>query len=456
MKKSIWSWSLTLLAVLWLSSCKDADEVALGTDCYISNFTLGYVKRTIHSVGSSGQDTTYTISYSGSYYPMTIDQLKGTITNEDSLPTNSLVGAVLATVSSSGTVVYRKADEGEDAWKSYSTSDSIDFTAPLVFRVYSPDYSMTRDYTVTVNVHRQEGEEFSWTRMTGQAAGATAEAVRLMARGGRLCVFCQENGGMRLFVSELSDGRNWTELPVSGGDQADVATLTEWKDMLYVSRTDGVLLKSDDGTDWTVADASRAVRLVAADASGLYAYSDGCLWRSEDGMTWLEEYLDAGPAFLPSRDFASASYTQENGLERIVLVGNRDMGLYPMDGSAMVWSHTRMAGQESRWAYFETAPDNDYPCPRLEGLALARYDDVLLVLGRGALDGASCQPLESLYVSRDNGVTWKEDEVYVLPEELAGQDVPLAVAVDDAYYLWLVAGGQVWRGRLNELGFARP
>ena len=115
-----------------------------------------------------------------------------------------------------------------------------------------------------------------------------------------------------------------------------------------------------------------------------------------------------------------------------------------------------MAGQESRWAYFETAPDNDYPCPRLEGLALARYDDVLLALGRGSLDGASCQPLESLYVSRDNGVTWKEDEVYVLPEELAGQDVPLAVAVDDAYYLWLVAGGQVWRGRLNELGFARP
>lgn len=454
MKKSIWSWPFALLAVLWFSSCKDTDEVVLGTDCYISNFTLGYVKRTIHTVGTSGQDTTYTISYSGSYYPMTIDQVKETITNEDSLPTNSRVEAVLATVSSSGTVVYRKADEGEDAWKSYSTSDSIDFTTPLVFRVYSPDYSMTRDYTVTVNVHRQEGEEFSWTKMTEQAVSTTAEAVKLLARDGRLCLFCQENGGMRLFVSDLSDGRNWTELPVSGCEQVDVTTLTMWKDMLYVSRTDGMLLRSDDAADWTVVNASRAVRVVAADAVSLYAYSDGRLWRSDDGVTWLEENLDAEPTFLPSRDFTSVFYTQENGLERIVLAGNRDMGLYPMDGAAVVWSHTRIAGQVPHWTYFETAPDNDYPCPRLEGLALVRYDDVLLALGRGTLDGISSQTLDCFYVSQDNGVTWKENEVYILPEELAGQNVPLAMAVDDAYYLWVVAGGQVWRGRLNELGFA--
>ena len=120
--------SLAVLSVLLICSCKDDDEVVLSTDCYISSFTLGNVKRQITTVNSAGRDTTYTISYSALYFPMTVNQLDGTIANKDSLPVNSDVKAVLATVESSGTVVYKKVSEGEDAWKAYSTSDSIDFT----------------------------------------------------------------------------------------------------------------------------------------------------------------------------------------------------------------------------------------------------------------------------------------------------------------------------------------
>lgn len=160
MKKSILSLSLAVLSVLLICSCKDDDEVVLSTDCYISSFTLGNVKRQITTVNSAGRDTTYTISYSALYFPMTVNQLDGTIANKDSLPVNSDVKAVLATVESSGTVVYKKVSEGEDAWKAYSTSDSIDFTSPLTFRVYSPDYSASRDYTLQVNVHQQDGEVF--------------------------------------------------------------------------------------------------------------------------------------------------------------------------------------------------------------------------------------------------------------------------------------------------------
>ena len=134
MKKSILSLSLAVLSVLLICSCKDDDEVVLSTDCYISSFTLGNVKRQITTVNSAGRDTTYTISYSALYFPMTVNQLDGTIANKDSLPVNSDVKAVLATVESSGTVVYKKVSEGDDAWKAYSTSDSIDFTSPLTFQ----------------------------------------------------------------------------------------------------------------------------------------------------------------------------------------------------------------------------------------------------------------------------------------------------------------------------------
>ena len=51
--------------------------------------------------------------------------------------------------------------------------------------------------------------------------------------------------------------------------------------------------------------------------------------------------------FLPVQDFAAVSYTQENGLERTLWIGNRSMDDYPSDEAAMVWSHSLAAGQET-------------------------------------------------------------------------------------------------------------
>ena len=186
-----------MLSVLLICSCKDDDEVVLSTDCYISSFTLGNVKRQITTVNSAGRDTTYTISYSALYFPMTVNQLDGTIANKDSLPVNSDVKAVLATVESSGTVVYKKVSEGDDAWKAYSTSDSIDFTSPLTFRVYSPDYSASRDYTLQVNVHQQDGEVFSWEKVAEPAVWSVAEAVKTVVWKGRVWLYSKENGSVR-------------------------------------------------------------------------------------------------------------------------------------------------------------------------------------------------------------------------------------------------------------------
>lgn len=454
MKKSILSLSLAVLSVLLICSCKDDDEVVLSTDCYISSFTLGNVKRQITTVNSAGRDTTYTISYSALYFPMTVNQLDGTIANKDSLPVNSDVKAVLATVESSGTVVYKKVSEGDDAWKAYSTSDSIDFTSPLTFRVYSPDYSASRDYTLQVNVHQQDGEVFSWEKVAEPAVWSAAEAVKTVVWKGRVWLYSKENGSVRVFTTALSDGKDWTEQPVSGCATADVVTLTEFGDALYMSGVDGTLMRSEDGLNWTACTADRSVRLLVADRTHLYALSDGRIYRSADGALWLEEALDETPAFLPVQDFATVSYTQENGLERTLWIGNRSMDDYPSDEAAMVWSHSLAAGQETAvWAYFNAAPDNHYACPRLQSLNLIRYGEVLLALGGKSLDGTAHKAFDNMYVSRDNGVTWKTDGVYVLPGDLEGKDVLMSVAVDAEYRVWLVAGDEVWRGRLNQLGF---
>lgn len=148
------------------------------------------------------------------------------------------------------------------------------------------------------------------------------------------------------------------------------------------------------------------------------------------------------------------AYTQENGVKRVTLAGNRDFDVYPADRTAQIWSRSTSFGVESgRWTYFNIAPDNPYGCPTLDALNLIRYDNVLLALGGKSLNGMLHEPLDGLYVSKDNGLTWKIDGEYLLPEDVKGADGALTAGVGSENYLWLVVGNEVWRGRLNRLGF---
>ena len=74
---------LPIIAILasFLGSCSDEINYTLSNEAIITGFTLGQVKRTMHTTGSDGADSTYTTNYSGSYFPMTIDQLNNKIYN---------------------------------------------------------------------------------------------------------------------------------------------------------------------------------------------------------------------------------------------------------------------------------------------------------------------------------------------------------------------------------------
>lgn len=453
MKKIIWSSLVAVLSVLMICSCKDEDESVLSTDCYISSFSLGNVKRLVTVKDSNGEDSTYYASYSAAYYPMTVNQLEGTVVNSDSLPVKSELKAVLASISSTGTVVYRKSEE-ENNWTSYSSSDSIDFTTPLIFRVYSTDYTVWRDYTVKVNMHQQDGDVFSWKKMAEPGLWTTAEELKACIWQDKIWMFSASDGNVRLFTSALSDGSNWTEEIASGCESADVETLASFNGRLYMSCTDGRLLSSEDAKLWQEVQAERSIRLLTADETNLYGVSDCVIWRSADGLQWTEEALDEEPSLLPEQDWAAVAYTQGNGVERVTLVGNRNLDNYPTDCAARVWSRNNSFGVESgRWIYFNIAPDNPYVCPSLNSLNLIHYNDVLMVLGGKSLDGTSHEALDGLYISKDNGLTWKADGECLLPEDLKGADGALTAVADSEHYLWLVVGDEVWRGRLNKLGF---
>ena len=117
-----------------------------------------------------------------------------------------------------------------------------------------------------------------------------------------------------------------------------------------------------------------------------------------------------------------------------------------------------MFSTEERWVQYEHLGDGSYNCPALAPLSVVRHDGRLFAFGgAGTMDGDEVKPFEHLYISNDNGLTWKESAgIRVqLPEELEGSAASYAATTDSDNRIWIVSGDTVptWRGRINRLSF---
>ena len=158
-----------LLTVSWLlTSCLNSsdNETTLYDDMAVSTFKLGTLNRYLHTTTKEGKDTVYKSTYAGDAYKMTIDQLNHRIYNIDSLPYGTDCAHIICNVTTRNNgVVYVKSMISDTLVYFQSGKDSIDFTYPRVFRVFSTDGSGSRDYMVTLNVRKQETGKMKWTQM---------------------------------------------------------------------------------------------------------------------------------------------------------------------------------------------------------------------------------------------------------------------------------------------------
>lgn len=379
---------LTVLAVM--SSCLKSDDntVTLYDDAAITAFSLGTMNRYLHTTSSTGTDSIYKNTYAGSDYLFHIDQITHRVYNTDSLPVGTDVAHVICGVATrnSGLVIIQDMDT--DTLRYFSSSDSIDFTQPRKFIIYSTDGSGSTEYTISVNVHEEEPDEFVWQRM-------------------------EDN--MQPPAPEIYD------LPMEGIKQ--------------------ILGRSTNET---------------------YALSEDnklMVWR-EESTTWEEDALDEDDALLPTQDLSMTCYPLEfaGNTDYVVLVGNRSTENYPEDSIAMVWrkivDNDEYAPQ-GRWVYMERSDNNLMALPRLQNLSIVKYDDSILAIGGAGIGTSTKSAYNQIYQSRDNGITWKYNALYQLPEDFDYNATSVTMYVDEQQYLWLFCAGtgQTWRGRLNRLGW---
>lgn len=449
-----------LTTMMLLVSCIDTDDVTLtlNNDTAITSFSLGTLNRYMHTTiytDTAEVDSTYKVTLTGSNYKFSIDESvrPHRIFNADSLPVGTDTKHVLCTITTlnNGLVLFRKLPTDSivaeaDTLSYYSSTDSIDFSVPRTLYVYSTDGYGREEYNVQVNVHQEEGEQFVWIRHANNTDIAALEAAKAVSLNNELYVYGLKAG--KTVGYKTADGENWTTLTEIDDEMAYRNMVVGDSLRAIYTIANGSLQRTADGDTWSVVKSNVEVtQLVAANSTELYGLTDdGNLQFIKDGdEEWQDDKFDDDYALFPQEEIAytciPANMTKD--AEQIILAG-----ISPADSViASVWRKiTDAQSQQDKWVYMERSDNNQFALPQLKNPVMMPYDDGILAWG--IVDGE----FSPVYQSRDNGLIWKTNTRYQLPEEFNGSTNCFA-ATTDGKEIWLVSGesGEVWHGHLNKI-----
>ena len=418
---------MLLVVAIGVTSClnSSSSEATLYGEAAITSFNLGNVTSYVHKT-INGKDSLVKTTLSATTYKFTIDQIQHQIYNTDSLPIGTDVSRALCVIGSrNNSTVFFVDKTDENILRPYSSLDSVDFSTPRKLEVWSSDMKGHTDYTVKVNVHGQDGSLFVWQKMPVSEVLAQLKDVEAHYWAGTMYL----------------EGR--------------------MGDMTQIYRVDdkGLVMMDEETTGKLLPPGMK--RWIGSTSQEVYGLSDdNDLMVSQDGgVTWESDILDDDRHLLPVQDIAFVSYPlyYATNTEYALLVGNRSVGDFPDDKTAMVWRKIVDNDEytpEGFWSYLE--PAGDMALPRMAHMSLVAYDDGILAIGGEDIsEGVFSAPYAQFYQSRDDGITWKYNNSYQLPDGFDENATSVGMAVDDDDYLWLFCGGtgQVWRGRLNKLGW---
>ncbi len=432
------------------------------SDTAITGFSLGTLNRFLTTTSSTGEDSVYTTTITGSDYKFYIDQLSHEIYNPDSLPVGTDAEHVVCTIYSknAGTVLIKNVDS--DTLNYFLSTDSIDFTTPREFQVVSSDGSAVRKYIVSVNVHEEYPDSFQWNLVGTSLEFTTLNGMKALGFNSKMLVFGSDGNTTKIYSSEIENTPSWTELSldVALDDEAYENVILSNDTLWTISK--GELLYSSDGVSWQEKASSDGIsKLLGAGTKKLYALStDGRFISSLDkGLSWQKDDNFGDEMKIPTKNlnFATIEAVTNKDTERIIVAGNRDENTYKEDSVAMVWNKIEEYGQNSEsHSWFLCNEQNGFELPRLENMRMLKYGEVLVAIGGHALGTSTAEAFSKLYSSEDSGLTWHGDTSYILPTDLTnnGSDV-FGLAIDENNYLWIICGGdgQIWRGRINKMGW---
>lgn len=447
-----------LTAAFIITSCLDSNEIEIeySSESSITGFSINDIE-TQYTQVIDGKDTTLTFTVEGSKYPFAIDQSARFIYNVDSLPVGTDVSKVVANIQSDGIGIFIVAADKDTLW---SDTDSLNFENPIRFKVMAMSGAYGPTYKAQINVHKQVPDSLQWN-FRGNSFDSSIQAQKAVTLGDYIYVFASQKNGTAVTTTHINDGSTWTSLQIlSGIPDADYSSVMTWGDKLYILANND-LYCSTNGTDWDRVSTNAGLAQLTASVftahnRKLYAIdTNRHFMESVDGVVW--ETREEIPASFPTSHLSYATYPLETNpsIDRMILTGENGIAA---DTTSIVW--TRLT-TEASWGDYPTAENDRYYCPKLNHIAMIYYNDRLYAFGGpGKSFDKDIPAFSCFYESIDQGITWKPVSQYVLfPPEFTDlyqqAEGHYSCVVDKNDFLWIIwsRSGQVWRGRVNKLGF---
>lgn len=466
---------LPLIAVLFaatsiMTSCLDNDveQITYTSETSITGFSLGTLNIDRIGKDKNGLDSPYVDTLDCSNYPFTIDQINRTITNKDSLPVGTHIDKVITSITyDAGMLGYKP--KGSDHDTIWTSTDSIDFTDPVEFKVYAYSGVEGKPYKVTINVHKQEPDTISWKKFDNSFSDRSLlSEQKAVYANGKVYVFGKNGNGTHIEYSDVSDDnpKPWVKITDNVPADIDTYSATACAGYIYfLAGTNKRLYKLDVNSNEITSVGTETFEMLIGGndiKSELYAVKEGEKGR-KSGIykenTWTEDatpftLFPAGKPFFSNT--TTASYNS-NITTTVALCYNQ--GNTANDTTALVFNRI---SSDNKW---EERIQN-LPLPNLENVTMIYYDGKLYAFG-GKSVKPEVKPFSQFYCSTDNGLCWRPvTECMAFPAEFGtlytthpgnyscAVTPKLENGTSRGNFIWIVwEDGSISRGRINRLGF---
>lgn len=426
---------LAILSMAITACLGDEKTIEYSTDATIKSFSV---------------DTTNNIR--GTF---TIDQINGKIFNQDSLRfgADTVVDRILLTITANGYLM--TGDTSLIQTDSFDLSKTME--SPMKVTAIALDGVTKKEYTIKVNIHKQDPDSLVWMK-PGNPIGMNVSSEQKS-----ICF----NNELINYVSNTTaytstKGDSWTSKSISGMP-ADVqlSSITPFNGKVYAVTGSGKLIQSKDGVMWNETGLPyQFVTLVAAfpgTLSGIFLKgTERHFFTTDKDVTSIHEGELVAERF-PTQNLSYDIYKTGTGLTKAIAIGDN---VIATDTTSTPW----ISLDGLQWEEISTASSTLY-LPALKQPKIIRYGSLFYAFGRG---------LNALYTSQE-GLTWKVSKKKALFYKEMQGDTNFSTIIDrrmttiqdadghtkekEGNFIWILRGtndkkgDEVWRGRLNKLGF---
>ena len=249
----------------------------------------------------------------------TIDETNLTISNSDSIAYNSRIDKLVP--------VFSFAEGVEQILINgtiWNTTDSIDFSSPVIIQFKAKDKLTTAEYTFKVNKHTVDPEAITWTKRADNFTNLTnLEEMAGLWFQSQAILFVQK--GNETFVLKSNNGQTWTEA-TSSNIPLEVSTILVHKNAILAISKNHHLITSVDGINWSIISSSDEISFINILCS---LQNKAWIVGDKNNTTYIYSYNSESETItevttvsdkLPYIEVSKAMMKTKNGIEKSVLI----------------------------------------------------------------------------------------------------------------------------------------